>query len=182
MRKLGFGTTILGLFETDREALADKQTLMATHGNIELMKILFALNEMPELFNGVFKVGDIKVINPYTGESTLAYQDQLLTNFNKITKHLNITNHLAESIEFVDKFEVFQQNFLSTFSEINKPTAAINSIYSDLEVNPVDRINRTKYLKHIIDSLERAYPKLLTDPKVIQENKTNPIVNLYMNG
>ena len=76
-KKLGMGTTILGLFESDRTAVVDKNVLKATNGNVELMKVLFAINEIPELFNGIFKVGDIKVINPSYSEATFASQEEL---------------------------------------------------------------------------------------------------------
>ena len=51
---------MLGAHKKNYATSGNKNLLKATSGNIDLMKIMLALNEMPNWFNGIFKVGKIK--------------------------------------------------------------------------------------------------------------------------
>ena len=61
---------MLGEHEKDAYALNNKMILLATNGNIELMKIMAAINEIPNALTDVFKIGNIKVINIEDSKAT----------------------------------------------------------------------------------------------------------------
>lgn len=176
--KFGLGTTLLGKFETDRSAKNKPNILAATTGNIELMKVLFAINEIPDLFNGIFKVGNILAINPSESSATKASQKELLTTFNSLVSHLNIKNNISDSIEFVDQFTILQQNFLSSLNDL-KNTAALSRIKDQIVVSPTDRMNRLQIVNELIEALEKHYYVITSDPGA---HRDSPIANLYINA
>jgi hypothetical protein len=94
---------------------------------------------------------------------------------------LGIKNHLADDVEFVDKFEVFSQNFLSVFKD-NKKNGTFNSIYSDLFNNPSDNKKKLDILYKTEAALKKSYGSILNvSDRLIAENSSNPIVQLWLN-
>lgn len=60
---LSLGSTILGSHEKD-VYIKDPYILKSTGGNIELIKIMAALNQTYSQFEDKFSIGELKVINP----------------------------------------------------------------------------------------------------------------------
>ena len=80
---------------TDREALQDKNTLKSLTGNIQLMKVMNIINNLPAIFqNKDVKVGNIRIVNPYLNQSTQAARIELFSNFNRLIQKTGLKNNL----------------------------------------------------------------------------------------
>ena len=92
---LGLGTSMLGAHKKDYNTPGDRNLLKATSGNIDLMKVMLALNEMPNWFNGIFKVGNIKVLNIKRKSATKASTHEITSTFNMLCRETGITNNMG---------------------------------------------------------------------------------------
>lgn len=128
--KLSLGTTMLGEHEKDAYALNNKMILLATNGNIELMKIMAAINEIPNALTDVFKIGDIKVINTEDSKATTATSRQIKETFNLLAKAAKVNNNINK-LSFMDELDVIKNEFLAL---MNRPNGKLtNSLSRDIE-------------------------------------------------
>lgn len=178
--KLGLGTTLLGCHKKDYNVQGNRLLLKATNGNIELMKIMAALNSMPDWFNGIFKVGNIKVINPQTGLGTDACTKQITTSFNLLCREAGVTNNL-DQIEFVDQLELFNQVLIAATKSSVLDSDLTNNIFADLErINVQNSAQVLKVLNNAVARMEQIYPSLLGDSRAyesaVKSNRMETVV------
>ena len=75
--------------------------LTATVGNAKLLETMLVLNNIPSLAN--LKIGNVRVVNPRTGQCDYASVDQLKNNFYVLCKELKITNNFDNgNLTFAD--------------------------------------------------------------------------------
>jgi hypothetical protein len=79
---MGMGKTVLGKFATDKMTEKDPLIMKSTGTNIETMKTLAVLNNMPKLFGGGLKLGSIVVYNQVNNTTNYVNLDLALYNFN----------------------------------------------------------------------------------------------------
>lgn len=166
--KIGLGDTILGCHKKNYDIQGNRLLLKATNGNIELMKVMAALNSMPNWFNGIFKVGNIKVINPQTGLGTNACTKQITTSFNMLCREAGVKNNM-DQVEFVDQLELFNQVLIAATKSSVLDSDLTNNIFADLERINVQ--NSTQVLKVLNDAaarMEMLYPSLLGDSRIYE--------------
>lgn len=165
---LGLGTTLLGCHKKNYSIEGNRFLLRASNGNIELMKAMAALNAMPSWFNGIFKVGNIKVINPQTGMGTSASTKEIVYTFNALCRETGVTNNM-DQVEFVEPLELFRQVLVAVSRKSVLDSDLTNNIFADLERINVQ--NATQVLKVLNDAKERMeliYSATLGDAKVYE--------------
>ena len=123
---------MLGAHKKDYAVPSNKNLLKATSGNIDLMKVMLALNEMPDWFNGIFKVGNIKVLNIKQGKATEANTHEIMTTFNLLCRETGIANNM-EKVDFVEPLELFRQVLMSAVKSTVINSDLSNNIFADLE-------------------------------------------------
>jgi hypothetical protein len=75
-------------FQNDIAENSNQKSLMldGKKGNIELMEVMLALNNIPGIFEGDtgIVVGNIQVMNPFQGNGISATNEQIMYSFNKM--------------------------------------------------------------------------------------------------
>ena len=88
-------TTLLGTFISDTIAKNKPNELVldSTYGNIRLMEVMAALNQMTDLFTGTGTkqkvLGEVTLFNSYKNSGFSAPNEQLVYNFNELCKEAN---------------------------------------------------------------------------------------------
>ena len=181
---LGLGNTLLGSHEKDH--IVPKNILKATNGNMELIKVLVAINTLctdSELMNNL-SIGEIKIINTNTGEAAYAQNDLLKQSFNSLCKTTEVENNLGK-LNWISDFELLKNRFKSIIASAQNPQSLIPSLYSKFEkIDPFNERAAVKELVTIVKELEDKYSFLSPNwNKMIKEadnaSKRN-IVNLYL--
>lgn len=178
---LGLGTTLVGCHKKDHDVEGNRLLLRATNGNMDLMRVMAALNSMPSWFNGIFKVGNIKVINPQTGLGTDACTQQITTSFNILCRESGVKNNM-DQIEFVDQLELFNQVLIAATKQSVIDSDITNNIFADLErVNVQNGAQVLKVLKNAQSRMELVYPELFGDTKTYRSavGANRPEVAVY---
>lgn len=154
--KLPFGTNIAGCFSSDETMSSRPNLLKFTNGNAVLMQIMSVLNDDPDWIKANnYKVGNIKVFNPYTGEATIASNTQITSSFSALCDKTGISNNL-ENLPIMDDLEMFIFYTSSAFSKSNLDPEIANTIFSDME-----KVN-IKHSKSVLATL-RKIEKLMRD-------------------
>ena len=155
---------ITGNLIFDRQAPSN--TLKATNGNIELMRLMAAVNEfMPEFSDNGFKVNDLKVINFATKKSAIQTTDVLKENW----KHLIHAANREKGLKIVNNFENGKiQTVSGTEKVLNQLEAIINS--REAVIPPIKKFK--KNIKTFNDSVSNEWKiKQLVD--LLTEIKEN---------
>lgn len=105
---LGLGKSIQGATKKDSD-IDSHVVMQASNGNIDLIKVMCLLNNMPEVLKG-YKVNKIESHNIWMQKGTETYSETLLDNFSELCRIHGITNNLTS------------QNFATTLE------AAVNII------------------------------------------------------
>jgi hypothetical protein len=84
--------------------------LQANNGNIESIEALLVINQKRSLFEGGYKIGNIQIINPFTGQGSKAPNWQLEYSYKKLRKHQAIydgIDHINDGeIKFMDLLDL----------------------------------------------------------------------------
>lgn len=177
------GTSVLGEFASNVE-LEQRgiPALEGTVGNIDLIKAMLALNELPDLFReGKFKLGEIRVLNQKdeTGMHTSAWQ--LLQNFNELTKkgRAEIDNNFANGkIQFLENYQLAYYNMIQ-FCALSKEYNRLNNVLSEFETNPIILDHSIENLTKMKKLMELEYPGL-TETKTTDFSSPQGIVYGYL--
>lgn len=167
---LGLGNTLLGKYRNNAVANADKRILPATTSNIESIKMLSILNNIPEIFDG-YTLSNIKVLNYITdNKSDSENLDNLIYNFNQLYKIINkdgtlgIPNNFSSGkIKKSDFVDVLYREILYTLGE-SKNSNLKSLAYGtreDYKQNKLDWLIRAK------QSLIKEYPDIALNPEKI---------------
>lgn len=138
------GYNVLGKFMNDSEAEV-KKIAPSSVQNIELLKVLIVLNEMPQLFENNRKLGNIKVFNYNTGTVKDLGLEELLPSFQVLTQKLEIPNNfLNNNISILNRDEYLYQlmDVLSQNFDNDKDKKIISLLDSpDFQLRKVERLS-----------------------------------------
>lgn len=163
--KLPKGDTILGNFYDDTRLEVESDNMVATVGNVELIKLMAILDEMmnDDVFKD-YKLNNLRVLNP------VAFKGQTQIDLSKITSNYELLNRLnGLSTNQVRTVETFDRvlgllNEITTYNKSTKFSKLAESIEwtggGDIATKET-KINR---LLELVDKLETLYfPKGLSD-------------------
>lgn len=178
---LGLGSSILGCHKKDSETIIDPKILKATNGNIDLIKVITALNRMPDWFDGIFKIGKISVLDIDSGTTTQASIDEITRSFSELCKITNVANNL-EKVDFATPIELFRQDLEAAYSKHFLNADMANNIFADLEkINAQNSNAALKTLDAIRIKLENSYPALMIDKQLKAAIMQNDEIALLYN-
>ena len=106
---LGKGTTLLGATKANYD-VNEHQTMMATHGNIDLIKVMTLLNSLESDTLDSYVITKISAHNIWQQTGTETYNEDLFENFKALCKTHNIPINLKE--------KHFANTLQSTISQI----------------------------------------------------------------
>lgn len=184
-------------FKSDsvEQTIQDSKMLEDANGNRELIEAALFLNQMPGMFSGSYNtavVGNMIVINPYTGQGVDASNEQILYSLNRLkeyaplegddniqsgvikfgTRWQLLKNQLAELISNQSPYKLNQQDVY------NKCSNQIQEMAED-NVNVQSKIN---LLTTIIKQLEKDYNiKQLTETQINAGTLDSEIYRFYYN-
>lgn len=181
---------ILGYYTEDMNA----PTLMqATYGNMEIIRALAVLNEiMPELGEDG-KLGDIKVITPYSGGDGLyRHAKDMVKEFNTIVRYLkNNISDLADykvnfnKTQFVDSTTLIVQYTQSLLGGSELSTNRKNELINSLGLNGLENLKSKEAiivkLQEIVENIESGKDPnaIIEDRKSLNKDK-RIIANIYI--
>lgn len=180
--KLDFGKSLLGCFERDEHIIPKHNLLlMATNGNIDLMKVMFAINESPEIFANNTKLGDIMVLNNNRQESTQSVSRKAVrASFNILSGKIGVNNKLSDS-DFIDELTLFKSTvepLLTSGGYGNQKYSIIhNNIWS---LEPTTSYELKKSLENIGKQLVDTFPELKNNSEWIANNSDRESVQIYL--
>lgn len=165
----GLGTTVLGKFRTNNEANKDPRIQQAKTTEIETLKVLAILNNVPDLFENN-TLSDIKVVNYRDIQSDYVNIEESIHNFNQLFKiidsktPLNIKNSFElnnSTIKLSDKFESLYQEILSHLTSSNNPRIR------DLGKGTREDVKNSElnWLLNIQKKLIKEFPSLVKNPE-----------------
>lgn len=183
---LSLGTTMLGDYEKDAYAMNNPWLLRSTSGNIELMKIMAAINEMPEVFGDVFRIGTFKVLNADTSTATIANMRSIRETFNLLAKEAGVTNRLNQ-VTFMDELEVLKGEFLALMSRPDATPRTQQELNTKVrkalfDINANDKAATADRLEDIAKTLYTSFPTILEKASVediMKENSNTGIERFY---
>lgn len=178
--KLQKGTTILGSFVRDENAVGIKNLMQYTAGNATLMQIMDVLNMDPRSFDN-YKIGTIKVYSADTGQSTIASSSEIITSYARLIQQTGIPNKL-EQLQLASDLDIFKNYIQASMSKELFDYSTARSIFSELEgVNPESRHEVLKILYKIKQLMETKYYDLLRQNiKDIASHYDDTVVNVYI--
>lgn len=175
-------------FQSDINETSDQNSLMLEgyKGNIEIMEIVQALNNIPGLFDNAI-IGNIQVINPYQGNGVSASNEQILYSFKRMCQlsPLKTKNNILDgSIKFASTFEIGVNSFneaMESSLEYGIDNTQFNSARTELDtaIENNDKELKIESIQKIIEILEKAHPDL-TKGRITREMLlTKPYARLY---
>lgn len=124
---LGLGNTLLGKFKNNDDASKDSKIQPATTTNIEILRTLALINNIPELFSN-YTLANIKVLNYRDSQSDYANLDNIIHNFNQLYTIANSKDSLSvknnfenNTIKRSDEFEELYGEILSHLTSSGNP-------------------------------------------------------------
>ena len=174
-------------FETDIEEKQNKNSgiLPGTIGNIESMEALLILNQKKSLFEGGFKIGNIQVVNPFTGQGSKAPNWQLEYSYKKLRKHQaiyeGIDNINDGSIKFMDLLDIVESDFQIELNKENVnegfggDTKEFRSALTVLD-SAQDNQSKLDAVEKLIEMVRKKYPQ---DTVQLQNNSGSKGARLY---
>ena len=161
---------ITGNFEKGRSYLNNPLMLDATNGNIEIMKIMAAINKIPDLFNGGnLKVGKITIANKFQSQALSAFTNQLNYTFNRLTNLSGVKNNFTTTdnktpILFASTLELLIDSINGAISS-NSESTSYNKIKTLFEKRTGDTGVTIQALENFRSALFSEFPQLTkTDP------------------
>lgn len=183
---LSLGTTMLGEHEKDAYTMNNPWLLRATSGNLELMKIMAALNEMPDVLGDVFRIGNLKVLNADASTATIANGRSIRETFNLLAKQTGVVNNTSK-LTFMDELEILKGEFLALTSRpdlTSKTQLDLNTkIRKELfNMDVTSKAATADRLEDIAKTLYQTFPSILGKASVediMKENSNTGIERFY---
>lgn len=173
---IGMGTTVLGKFSTDQMVQNDSKIMNSSGANIESLKVIAILNNMPNLFSGGLNLGAVYVYNQINDSANFSDVNTSIYNFSKISKKLNVVNNFESGkIKRVKLFNVVYSEILS-----KSPDFGLGKILKGIgSPSGKEGEDRIKWFKDLQKSLINNYPELKVNVDKIPDY-SNPI--FYINA
>ena len=155
----GKNKNILAKFYDDDAVASQNQVVKATVGNLELMKILTIINNIPDYKKEGFKIVNILAMNPFRASATAPLiKDKLVKNFETANKKINKSNFNIPS--FKDRYQHIHE-LLSQITKGDRLLAvrdsAKNMLKDPLKEHILTQDHRLKQLYAIKETLENNY-------------------------
>lgn len=189
-------------FETDIVEKSKGESsgmLKAADGNIEMMETMFAINELKSIFNDGFQggiVGNIQIINPWTGDGLSAPNEQLLYSYKKLMNYYNqkyndktqvdeITNGNIKFASLSQLTLINAKDILDTENTDNKGFVVKNSDKFITAKSLIDNINDRSLVEDKINALQRLDKDLVDQyhlGSIVQsdiEKAEAPVIRLH---
>lgn len=163
---LGRGSTLLGKFKTnDQASNYQGKILAATTKNLEIIKVLTAINTMPTIFKDK-TLGNIKVLNYEEGKEYTANLEVSISNFNILANEAkianNFTNNFIKVTDLNDYIESEIDFYLSsTDNELFQNDLGV--LRADVSLSKLQKFIELKRI------LEERYPQELAGKKYIDQ-------------
>ena len=113
--KMPIGSTVVGNFTSNTEAVKLPDIMEATNGNIELLKNYFYLNENAEKLKD-YTVGRVMAYNPMNSEFVVSDNDTLKANFGYIMSRINEKN-VIQDVNTTDKLTMLHNQFIDILND-----------------------------------------------------------------
>ena len=147
----GKNYTLLGQF-LDNETYSESSIK-----NIELMKILIVLNEIPELFKNGEKLGNINVFNYLTGKSDSNSLDFIIKDFNKFSSLLGIENNfLNGNIDILDRSDYIKESLKLLYESFDNEKDQKLISFTD---SPEFQLRKVEKLVELLTLFIRIHPE-----------------------
>ena len=181
----GLGTTLLGKFLNNDKAKEDPEIKSAIASNIEAIRLLSILNNMPELLANN-KIGGLKVLNYAMNQSEYSDNtEKIIHNFNRLFKEVNnkedigIENIFEKESHLTDKFSYWYNEILNIITKLDD---AKMEGFGGVKPDVVEE--KLKWLKSIQKRLIESYPSLIDqeESKDFKNNKAQYLQYLVGNG
>ncbi|MBQ0113468.1 MAG: hypothetical protein KBT03_10085 [Bacteroidales bacterium] len=143
---LGLGTSLLGASKRNNE-VDEHKILKATHGNIDLIKVMCILNNLPENLKE-FKVQKIASFNIWQQTGSEVFLDTLYDNFKLLCEQYNIPCNI-EKRNFCSTLE----GTISTVTDICEPYLANTIKNWSYGFSPDDITQGVPYLQERLEAL-----------------------------
>lgn len=117
--KLAKGELLTGEYEDDATQMHKSSSLamVATTGNIQLMETMSIINCIPDITKNGATIGQIQVVNPVNLQGTPASNEELIYNFNEVSKHVDGYKNNINGIKFATKVELLRNRLQSIISQ-----------------------------------------------------------------
>lgn len=159
---LGKGTNIFGRFKTDKEVELDKESIKATVGNVELMKLLATANAFQETDLGSYTIGEMKVVNVSKSEYLSSYLNQ-----EKINHAYNTLAELSGQskgnlFKFTDPFDQAWRTFnniidYGSYENQGKLDRIAKSLSIDGDITSFDKQAKMDVLTRLFKELQARF-------------------------
>ena len=154
------GDTILSKYYSSAEIahnFKNKHILASTNANIELIKAMTTINQLPEFFANGRKLGNIKAMNYMSGLIEEVNIPNLLDNFAILTNEVKVDNNFNKSIPVANYIDIIEDTVTEIFTKTEDPKLKnifINDDNDEVKMSKVERLEKLR--ERMID----IYPHL----------------------
>lgn len=178
-------------FQSDIAETSDSNSLMLEgyKGNIEIMEVMLALNNIPSLFEGESGavIGNIQIMNPFQGNGISAPNEQILYTFKKMCQlsPLKARNNVLEgNVKLGTTFDIGLNSFneaMEEGSEYEINNEEFNSAKTELDtaIEHGDKEEKMDAILKILDKLEKAHHDLAAGKLTREMLLTKPYARFY---
>ena len=155
--------------------------------NMEYIKLMTVLNVIAEKNPNIFrnkKIGLIKVINNYEGQSDVPRVNQLRSNFDYLIKTANskgenITNHFTQDIVLADTWQMLISE-LDTILNNVKDDQNLHDMLSSVPTSNLEKNQKIEKIEELMKKLRRDYPQELKHATITEARSfTTPVSQAY---
>lgn len=186
--KLPKGDLMSGSYQSDitEQSKDDSYMMDCIEGNIEMLKGMLMLNQMPGLFADGSVVGEISAVNPLLGTALeAAGNHELLYTWNSLLKSgkLNIENNFGTTIKVAKKYDVFEKRFkdiITLFSDnwdAHGKWAMFESSVPKLEEEALKGMSMRDHLLDLKAKMEKQFRGIQNNHNI--NDIDHPEVRLY---
>lgn len=173
-------------FETDIVEKQNKRSgmLQANMGNVESIETLLVLNQKQSLFDDGTKIGNIQVVNPFTGQGSKAPNWQLEYSYKKLREHKKLKDGIDNinngDIKFMNLLDLVEQDFTTELNKdsregFGKETKQFKSALTVLD-SAQDNQSKLDAVQKMIELVRQKYPQ---DTVQLQSNTASKGARLY---
>lgn len=181
--------TILGKFYNNDQVrrLIGVEAMPSTTENMEYIKLLVTLNVITDKNPNIFKnkkIGLIKVINNYEGQSDVPVLAQLKSNFDYLIKAANnkgenITNHFTQDIVVADDWQLLLSELDTILANV-KEDEEVHKIMTSIPTSNLEKNQKISKIEDLMKKLRKAYPQELKHENITTARTfTTPVSQVY---
>lgn len=189
---IGKGQTVLGKFLSNNEIeniYPNLDVMESTVGNLMLLKMATAINDIPELFSHGQRIGRMVVIDYTSGETTPADIEQLQDNFKIATKQAGIKDNFSKQkrVNLWETVCVELNNLIKPHMQIDEMDKkevfywddAVKQMVKDLNRNETNQAQIIESITNLMQLLRKRYSdqlvrenvevawKAITEPQIV---------------